>query len=66
MNPYHTVTVRHSKGEPFRIEFGSYHYAEAASEADDLAYQYGNTNVRIITTDDGQPSIEAALNKLNS
>ena len=66
---YYTLLTRLSRTSPWGVEFGDYSLTEVEFEAAELRYTSGErgSNLRIlITTDDTQASIDAAVATLNA
>ena len=66
---YYTLLVRDDKTSPWAIHFGDYYKHEVKCECDDLVMGYlshKRSDTLIITTDDNQPAINAAVAALNA
>ncbi len=63
---YHSLLTRNSPVHPWRIEFGDYDKECVEQEREDDYSSFSKKNVKIITTTDDQPSIQAAVDDLNA
>lgn len=62
--PYHTLLVKHNRGDRWSIEFGDYSRKVVKQEAEDSYSDAHRTT--IITTADNQAAIEDAVARLNA
>lgn len=63
---YHSLLVRDNAASPWGIHFGDYDREVVDAERDDITDgDYRRSNTKIITTDDAQAAIDAAVSALN-
>lgn len=65
---YYTLLVRDNKTSPWAIHFGDYDRECVKDEQNDIvdSEEYRRSDTKVITTDDDQPAINAAVAALNA
>ena len=67
MKQYYTLLVRDNAKSPWGVHFGDFSRALVDAERRDVCeYEYHRTNTQIITTDETQAAIDAAIQLINT